>query len=698
MEPLSALGVAAAGVQFIDFTTKLLSNTVETYRSASGTTEKITSLENITTELNTLTARVQEKAAQLPQSPAPESPNGLFLDACRQCQDISKQLATVLQPLAVKRPSKFQRKSVASALAVALRGAMSEKKIQDLSTQLQMIQQRMQLAALVSLWEKAQTDGTSITDVFQQQLGTIDNTATESVADLRHLTAPSNNSPVPGTSYNQMVEVMWSTAWSPTVAAKTDTAFAVVAQARIRQSLGYDSIRHREEAIPEAFAATFEWLFNPEPGQEAVDGAEKGPGQHTKQPDHPVPWSSFTSWLKSDTREIYWITGKPGSGKSTLMKFLASYYRLKEHLATWAGSTPVIIASFYSWNAGADLQRSFEGLLRSLLLQCLQQKPDLTAQVCPRRWACLQVLGIETDGGLPGWSLPELMEVFKSLVSLAGEAFRVLLLIDGLDEFATDHTKLVEFITGLSHNYAVKICTSSRPWNVFCDGFQRSPSLRVQELTKGDILCYVKGHFEPMPAYVELQSLEPKGATALVNEIASRADGVFLWVSIVVSNITAQLSDGASLTELYTSVNELPRDIERLFDAIRGQIKPEHVAQSARYFLLLLEFSRSPYSEVPEPLTFLLTSEVEDSQVYSRIYRELKNQAAVTPASLSFMRRLMQSRTMGMIEIVGRRGMCFLHRTVADWATRRENMEAFMRDASAANAPFNPNLEIVKAK
>ena len=686
MEPLAALGIAAAGVQFIDFASRLLSDTVETYKSASGRTERITSLDSIATELSTLTSRVQEKAAQLPQSPPPGSPDALFIDACRQCQDISKQLAAVLQPLAaVKPPSKFKRKSARSSLAVALKGAMSQKKIQDLSAQLQTIQQRMQLAALVSLWEKAEREHTSITQQFQQQLNATDPTTTETANYLRHITAP-GVSPQHSSAHQEMIKAMWSTAWFPTSVQKADPAFCDMTQLRILNSLGFDSIHYREEAIPAAYTTTFEWLFNPHSGQGATHPADPS--------DNTASWASFTSWLEADTRDIYWITGKPGSGKSTLMKFLAHHPKLSKHLSTWAGAVPVIIASFYSWNAGADLQRSFEGLLRGLLFQCLQQRPELTAKVCSRRWACLQVLGAGTNAALPEWNLPELMEAFKSVVSMTGETFRLAILIDGLDEFAADHEKLVEFTVPLSYADGVKICVSSRPWNVFNDAFHRNPSLRVQELTKDDIARYVTGHFESLPAFAELQNLEMKEATALLDEIASRADGVFLWVSVVVRSIAAQLSDGARVKDLHATVNKLPQDLELLFDTIKRQTKPEHVAQSAQYFLIVLEAARKPFGNVITAGTLLLAVEEQDSS----FHRERKDTTDFLLSSELIMRRRLHSRTMGMLEMDPTGTVVlFLHRTVADWARRKANLEALIHDASTINKPFNANLELVKA-
>jgi len=58
----------------------------------------------------------------------------------------------------------------------------------------------------------------------------------------------------------------------------------------------------RKAIIADTHRGTFEWIYrDPEVESE--------------------PWSNYVKWLGS-VEDIYWITGKPGSGKSTLMKYL----------------------------------------------------------------------------------------------------------------------------------------------------------------------------------------------------------------------------------------------------------------------------------------------------------------------------------------------------------------------------------------
>ena len=58
----------------------------------------------------------------------------------------------------------------------------------------------------------------------------------------------------------------------------------------------------RIERVAQAYENTFQWIWEDRTLSEE-------------------PWSNFVEWLESDSR-LYWITGKAGSGKSTLMKFI----------------------------------------------------------------------------------------------------------------------------------------------------------------------------------------------------------------------------------------------------------------------------------------------------------------------------------------------------------------------------------------
>jgi hypothetical protein len=79
-------------------------------------------------------------------------------------------------------------------------------------------------------------------------------------------------------------------------------------------TLKFSVIRDRENRITEALTKTFEWVY-----QEDIPGAGR------------CDWSPFGTWLQSNTG-LYWIAGKPESGKSTLLKYLHSDSRTVKFL------------------------------------------------------------------------------------------------------------------------------------------------------------------------------------------------------------------------------------------------------------------------------------------------------------------------------------------------------------------------------
>jgi hypothetical protein len=235
----------------------------------------------------------------------------------------------------------------------------------------------------------------------------------------------------------------------------------------------------------------------------------------------------FKDWLVSQSKEIFWITGKPASGKSTLMKFIRNHPDLPAYLDTWAGGSPSLLASFYFWGPGSKIQKSQVGLLRSLLYQLLSQRPDLCRYVAPRRWAFFTIGGIEHNS--PEWDWSELRESLLRFSSAILGQSRLALFIDGLDEYDGDHEELIDFLRILHREYETKLCVSSRPWNIFSDEFERCPSLIMQNLTKPDLQIYVEARLGRSTAVHDLERLDPKGVRRLKEEISTQSRrGIFM--------------------------------------------------------------------------------------------------------------------------------------------------------------------------
>jgi hypothetical protein len=194
-----------------------------------------------------------------------------------------------------------------------------------------------------------------------------------------------------------------------------ESAENIVKQLRFRE------ISDREKMVADAHKKTFEWMF---------DASSK----------HQSSRTNFVDWLTRQD-QLYWITGKAGSGKSTMMKFLLNDSRTRQYLRHYAASVPLVVAEFFFWNSGTSMQMSQQGVLKTLLFQVAAERRDLIPILFPKRWHYHK----RHINDLHSWDLLELQKAFKSLLEEDQKSIK-LCFIDGLDEFSSDHVNLVSMI------------------------------------------------------------------------------------------------------------------------------------------------------------------------------------------------------------------------------------------------------------
>lgn len=92
-------------------------------------------------------------------------------------------------------------------------------------------------------------------------------------------------------------------------------------------------------------------------------------------------WSSqFITWIQS-TDKLFWITGHPASGKSTLINYLTNEERIREIVKEACGETSLLVSFFFDFRAEHGIRNNFQGLRRSLLYQLLSCLNDLASEV-----------------------------------------------------------------------------------------------------------------------------------------------------------------------------------------------------------------------------------------------------------------------------------------------------------------------------
>lgn len=261
------------------------------------------------------------------------------------------------------------------------------------------------------------------------------------------------------------------------------------------KSIWFDRIGERQANVAASHEETFKWILDPASSTE------------------------FSPWLRSRDG-IFWIKGKAGSGKSTLMKHLINHPGTMNALQEWAGSKPLFTASYFLWKTGTPMQKTQEGLFRSLLFEILRKCPDMIQSVCAFKAATFKPF-IDEVGP---WTREDLWQAIGQLQQYSGVSARFCFFIDGLDEYDGDPDHLLEVLESLRCWKDIKLCVSSRPWNEFVDAFDSDPHLALEDLTKDDIRIYVHDTLEKNSRFKTMEARDNR-SQELVQEIVDRASG-----------------------------------------------------------------------------------------------------------------------------------------------------------------------------
>ncbi|KAF2164988.1 hypothetical protein M409DRAFT_24889 [Zasmidium cellare ATCC 36951] len=162
--------------------------------------------------------------------------------------------------------------------------------------------------------------------------------------------------------------------------------------------------------------------------------------------------------------------------------------------------------------------------------------------------------------------------------------------IDGLNEYTDDHYELVQYLQLLVASKVVKLCVSSRPWNAFTSAFGNieDRTLVLQTLTRSDMRDYMKGMLEGDPRFMKLAQADDR-AHDLTTEIQKRAQGVFLWVFLVVRSLLRGLTEQDDIPMLQKRLRQLPTDLEHFFQLILDSIDSVYQECTARALLIVFE-------------------------------------------------------------------------------------------------------------
>ncbi|ROV93714.1 hypothetical protein VSDG_06938 [Cytospora chrysosperma] len=366
--------------------------------------------------------------------------------------------------------------------------------------------------------------------------------------------------------------------------------------------LWFDAIPRRHYAITAAHKKTFDWIFN---------GQKKTTQSNTTL----MEWMTVGSGL-------YWISGRAGTGKSSLMRFLDDDSRTKEAFQAWSGERPLVLTAFYFWNseaAGDRTLKSLLGLYKGILFGLIQQNEEFAELLFPDHL----VIGRDWSESFP--SLLDLAQAFERLCTAESLPAAVGLIIDGLDEYdatSSQQMQMAEMLCRAAQSPHLKIIVSSRPEAAFEAVFRESTRLRLHELTDEDRRTYTS---DKLKAVTRLGLIATETEqTQLIHLVVERSEGIFLWVNLAVMTLIQEIALSLNISRLENAVRGIPsgnEELSRVFDhMLRNRIPIEARLLGFRLIHTLhygysLQQKLIPWVEGPRPkhpITALLYSFFED--------------------------------------------------------------------------------------
>ncbi|KAK4228722.1 hypothetical protein QBC38DRAFT_474579 [Podospora fimiseda] len=529
-DAFSIIGVTAALIDLTIHAGKVVRIAYSIYKSGTKSSTEDDRLEDFTTKLVHVLDKLKDNSA------IQGSHDANFVSLVDHSKKLGQEVLDLLNA-AKPMAGNSIRESIRSTVATI----WNEKKIEDLKKELEYCTIQLQVHIQTAMGAEM---GVKMDQVLMQN-----DWASEQLSKIKiALNLANSKQKATLDIFDQLKEVL-----------QLSEAYLVKAnQQRILEGIRFEDMEARFESISNAAKDTYHWcLESSEPPE-----------------SHPNLKISFRNWLAGGSG-VFHIAGKPGAGKSTLMKFLADHEETRKQLQRWAGrSKALVLASFYFWRAGSKNQTSLEGLIRSIAHSIFSKLPHLIPKLFKDHW---------NPGEIPLRGLAvkirfdtifnALDTVFQRKIDMEDCAF--CLFIDGLDEFndpTKKHSMLARDLSSWAetNSSGLKICVSSRQESAFMNNFADEQRIYLHLLTKPDMDLAVRNFLGQHQNFVA----EPvQTQQKLINTIVDRGEGVFLWVKLVLDEIWEALDDGLNFDEIYDLLDIFPDELEDFFGYMLSSIR-----------------------------------------------------------------------------------------------------------------------------
>ena len=347
-------------------------------------------------------------------------------------------------------------------------------------------------------------------------------------------------------------------------------------------SLYFTEYQSRRNRVADVQTGTAEWIWN-----------------------HP----SYRAWC-DDGYGILWLQGKPGSGKSTLVKQIQKQLSAKQAFNCSKSAakspenniqseyTPVIAHFFYNIRGGIEETRHYN-MLRSLLYQILKQE----ARFYPAYRNVFREIRNLSDGAID-WSYAHLNSVFDSLAELRlrkdTDMFskQIILIIDAMDESEAGihQIEMLSLIHKLcSHSqHSIQAIISSRPVPEMEESFRQCHKIILQRENSSDIEKIIELSLDVISNLVQDDSDESDDTLSVASYsstiettnqsiyaeiqdyLMEHSQGVILWIVLILGELEKFAgNDGVTPWKVRQKLRSLPDGLEAIYREIIKRLKAQ---------------------------------------------------------------------------------------------------------------------------
>ena len=395
--------------------------------------------------------------------------------------------------------------------------------------------------------------------------------------------------------------------------------------------------------------------------------------------------SPFPKWLRDGTG-LFWISGKPGSGKSTLMEYLVNHNHTRDTLQSNNSLDWSIIYFFFDFRAGDHVQNSFEGLLRSLLFQIFSKVSQLPEDI------------IKELENIDSSELSErlLQRLFRTTLERSSQC--ICIFIDGLDEYSGKIVELTRFFQAVGNirnslGGTIKICVASRPEPEIVALFEGIPYFALQDHNHEGIKSYISMILGGIPSATRKNGrLED-----LAQSISKNAEGVFLWARFAIEEVYEGYARGKSISELIVILEKLPKDLEDIYERIFERMSPDE-RDEGMVMLQIICFSGESDRKVESSELTLEDLSVAVDLAMNKTKVVKRN---LDDAECEQFRKRLRSRSGGLLEVVDKydpdpwlRTRPFID---ADWNPSSESISgsSIVKSTDSTLEPISPLTSVV---